>query len=352
MGGGRADKGDLAAGCGGGEVGGGGRVQPRVFITAGVPVDSLCAGSASPAAVVPAVLPLLQLLDAVGVAQCVQGVLAAGRGGGDVGDHHGPAVPDEGIPQDLRQLRPAEGDVPVALVQGPDALLEGQQALVNLRPLDARLLLVVPRVRPTLAARQVDERELAKVLVRLCVADADLQDGVGPRGLLVGPGLPGGPHRVPKVDQLAQGSHVVDVMLCEADDVDALLCVFAGAQLLTPVQQVEELAPVDLEEGAHNLLRGLQPLVDVLAGLEVQAGLHPWLAHHGVCLPTAGLSKCKAGCVATLEHSADERFRSPFIDVFVVVMLIKHLIKYEFGPLNILRQIHLLLWGMNCQLLR
>lgn len=38
-------------------------------------------------------------------------------------DHHGAAVADEGVPQDLRQLGAPEGDVLVALVQRPDALL-------------------------------------------------------------------------------------------------------------------------------------------------------------------------------------------------------------------------------------
>lgn len=66
-----------------------------------------------------------QLLDAVGVPQRVERVLARRHGGRDHGDHtRAGLVADETVAQDLRQLRHPERQVVLALhTQRPDTFL-------------------------------------------------------------------------------------------------------------------------------------------------------------------------------------------------------------------------------------
>lgn len=51
----------------------------------------------------------------------------------------------------------SEWDVALFMVQCSDALLECQQALVDLRPLHSRLLVIVVRVCAALAPRKINE---------------------------------------------------------------------------------------------------------------------------------------------------------------------------------------------------
>mmetsp|Transcript_2966 Transcript_2966/g.12152 ORF Transcript_2966/g.12152 Transcript_2966/m.12152 type:complete len:450 (-) Transcript_2966:1633-2982(-) len=73
-----------------------------------------------------------KLLDAICVAKGVERVLARAGGWGDVGDHHRARVPQERVPEHLREFAPAERHVVRAHVQRADALLERQERLVDL----------------------------------------------------------------------------------------------------------------------------------------------------------------------------------------------------------------------------
>ena len=67
-----------------------------------------------------------QLLDPICVLERVEGVLAAGAVGGNVADHHGATVAGEGVLQDHGELAASEGRVVFVLVEGPNALLQGE----------------------------------------------------------------------------------------------------------------------------------------------------------------------------------------------------------------------------------
>lgn len=59
------------------------------------------------------------------------------------------------------ELAAAEGKVCVLEVEGADALLQREQALVDVGTLHARLPVIIGRVRRALATGQIDEAELA-----------------------------------------------------------------------------------------------------------------------------------------------------------------------------------------------
>ena len=67
---------------------------------------------------------LLELLDAIGVAQRVEGVLAALAAGRDVRNHCGHAVSDERVFKHLSELGAAERRVLLVLVEGSNAFFK------------------------------------------------------------------------------------------------------------------------------------------------------------------------------------------------------------------------------------
>ncbi len=73
------------------------------------------------------------------------------------------------------------------LIKRPNALLQRQQRLVDLRPIHPCLFALIDRIRPPLTPRQVDERDLAVQSIAR-ILKADLEDGVGAGGVHVGAG--------------------------------------------------------------------------------------------------------------------------------------------------------------------
>ena len=65
---------------------------------------------------------LLHFLDAICIPQCVEGVLDAGIGGGDVCYHGGLASASGGVLQNLGQFATTEGQMSLLEVQGADTL--------------------------------------------------------------------------------------------------------------------------------------------------------------------------------------------------------------------------------------
>ena len=76
--------------------------------------------------------PRRELLDALGIAQGVEGVLGRRRAWRDGGDHHGPGLADKRLFQDLGELRSSEGSIALGLIERADALFEAEQALIDL----------------------------------------------------------------------------------------------------------------------------------------------------------------------------------------------------------------------------
>lgn len=117
-----------------------------------------------------------QFLDSVGVAEGVEGVFRGCGGGRDVADHDSPAEADEGVLEDHGEFRSAEGGVSLALVQCADALLEGEEGLVDFCSVDPRLFVHVHVVCAPFVAGEVDERDFPVQF--FAVLEGDLEDGV------------------------------------------------------------------------------------------------------------------------------------------------------------------------------
>ena len=93
--------------------------------------------------------------------------------------------------QHLRELRASEGRVPRVAVERADAFLQAEQALVNLRPLEARRAVLGRGVRRTLRPSQVYQAEPAQYAAYHPsragldhLDQRDLQDGVRDEGRL------------------------------------------------------------------------------------------------------------------------------------------------------------------------
>ena len=110
------------------------------------------------------------------VPERVHGVFRGAGVGRNVADHDGVAEADKRILEDHRQFAASERSVAFALIQGADALLQREQGLVDLCPVDLGLLVLVDMVSASLIAGEVDEGNLGEEL--LLVLEGDLQDGV------------------------------------------------------------------------------------------------------------------------------------------------------------------------------
>jgi len=194
---------------------------------------------------------LLQLLHSIRVTESVQRVFAAARPRGDVADHQRLAEASEGVLEHHRQFAASKGRVVFSLVQRPDALLEGQQALIDLRAVDLGLLVLVDCVGAPLAAGQIDETDLSRRL--LAQPQLDLEDGVRARRIGIGAILAGDSHARAIGNDLHEFARSGHSFGGEADDVDVLLGVLPRLQQLALVEQVEQLPAVDLVEGDEDL---------------------------------------------------------------------------------------------------
>lgn len=125
----------------------------------------------------------------------------------------------------------------LALIERADALLQSQQAFVDLSPVDLSLLVLLEGVGSPLATGQVDERELALGL--LPQPQLYLQYCVRARGV----GICAVLARYPQGRPLAYCRHELlgtgDLLDSKPNDVDILACIFPGLQLLPPVKEIE-----------------------------------------------------------------------------------------------------------------
>lgn len=141
--------------------------------------------------------------------------------------------------------------MPFALVQSPDAFLKRKQRLVDLSPVYSRLLVHVHMISASFIARQIDKRYFPKQL--LPVLQRNLQDSMRPRRVRVrrvhgGHSLLAAKRQV--LDELLTAG---DVGFLQADDVDIVLIVLPELELRALVEQVEQLAAVNLVEGKLGL---------------------------------------------------------------------------------------------------
>ena len=306
-----------------------------------------------------------KLLDAIRIAKGVERVLARAGGWGDVGDHHRARVPQERVPEHLREFAPAERHVVRAHVQRSDALLEREERLVDLGTLESGLAIVLVGVRAALAAGEVDEGKLAvdqrmdpRVLLRLDLPrhrrghlghpvgvglvaplERELKNRVRPRRLRVCARASGAPRGGSVLDEPLDELHVVNLELLQSHDAHLLARILANDELLPPVEQVVNLAAVNLEKRHpqhQTLVVGLRQLREDLASrARGQRG-------HGVRLAAARLPVREAGHLAPVEDGADERVHRRSVNLVVVDILRVHVVEQKLVLLRVLGEVHLL----------
>lgn len=71
-------------------------------------------------------------------------------------------------------------------VEGPDALLKGEEGLVDLRAVELGLFVRLDCVSASFRTSQVNEGHLRKHLLVRALLQEDLEDGMGARGVGVG----------------------------------------------------------------------------------------------------------------------------------------------------------------------
>ena len=126
-------------------------------------------------------LLFLQLFHSISIPQRIESVLAARHGRGHVGNHRRLGIACERILEHLSELAAAERQMLFLQVESTDALLEGKKRLVDLCPIQPRLLVLIYGVCPSLRPGKVNKRHLAKVLLRLHLLELQLQDGMRAR---------------------------------------------------------------------------------------------------------------------------------------------------------------------------
>mmetsp|Transcript_5000 Transcript_5000/g.17552 ORF Transcript_5000/g.17552 Transcript_5000/m.17552 type:complete len:307 (+) Transcript_5000:695-1615(+) len=263
-------------------------------------------------------------------------------------------MPGEGLPKDLRQLGPSEGDVLGVLVQCPDALLQGQEALVDLGPLHPGLLVVVVGVRPALASREVDEADLSHHLAELwrrvlvapepspgghrCHPQREVRDAVGPGRLRVGPRAPRGSHGRRMGEVALHLLKTLDLLLLESHHVHVLLPILPDHNGLPGVQQVEDLRPVDLVHADGDL--HARPGLHVSEEVPRAPGRQ---GVHGVGLAAACLPEGKAGGPAARVDDRQHRGDRRVVDLAVGGADVEDVVEVELVPLRVFGEVHLLL---------
>jgi len=131
-------------------------------------------------------------------------------------------------------------------VEGSDALLQGKQTLVDFSSILLGFLAGVDNVSSSLATSQVDEGHFAEEFAS--VLDREHEDGMRTRTLGVGPRLTTRPGLESVVDDVHNLFDLGDVLLSEVDDVHPLLGILSAGYTRALVQQVVELAAVNLVE--------------------------------------------------------------------------------------------------------
>ncbi len=179
-----------------------------------------------------------------------------------------------------------------------------------------------------------------------------------PRGVVVRRGDARRANVIAQLNQLQHVLHRLDAPLAEADNLHLTPGVLQHAQLLLVVQQVKDLARVDLKEAGRHVqvlaphLRNVQLRKDVPRGQRVDAlrgvlRLPVKVAAHRMGLAAARLPVGEAGGHAALKDGLHQRLRRVLVHQLIVRRLVKGVVKSKALILQVLRQVDLLLRFMH-----
>uniref|UniRef100_A0A7S3CME7 Uncharacterized protein n=1 Tax=Strombidium rassoulzadegani TaxID=1082188 RepID=A0A7S3CME7_9SPIT len=220
------------------------------------------------------------------------------------------------------------GSLPLLLVKGANTLLEAQKRLVDFGALGLPVLVIALAVLGALTASQVDEEELAALLHALLL-DLDLSDGVGATRGVVGLRGVRRPHLVTLLYQLKNLVVVVHELLSQPRDLDSVVFVLAQAQLLMVVEQIVELAAVDLVHGDGDSEISLMILPVVDAPFEQVFNRYALDAVHGVGLARARLPVSEDGHHALVEDEVEYGAHLEEVELLVRLEGVECIVEFE-----------------------
>lgn len=171
-------------------------------------------------------------------------MFGAGASRADIGNHGGLAATREAVFEHLGQLALAVGHVLFLKRERPDALLQGQQRGIYFLPFIPRFLVVVSRVRASLAACQVDETHFRVQAVICPQIQLHLKNCVRARARIVCTSLATTPDFEALTNGVHDGLDAVDCDLAQIFDVDFLVVVFETLDFFFVVEQVLQLLAV------------------------------------------------------------------------------------------------------------
>ena len=239
----------------------------------------------------------------------------------------------------------SEGQMRLALlIQRTDALLEGQQTLVDFGSVLLRLLARVNDVRTALRTGQVDKAHLRKYLA--AVLDEVGQDGVRSRRLSIG--ARGSTRsafetQVDGVHNLFDGRHM---LLGQVGDLDAPSRIFSALNFGSLVQKIEELAAIDLIKGNKKLqaLILVQKLDNVVRCQSVHAADRAVRrTHHGERFARTRLTVGETCGFGTLECLCNKRLHTLIIKSLVVLGMLEHVVECEMVLFDVFGKVDLFL---------
>ncbi len=132
---------------------------------------------------------LLDLLNPISVPEGVKSSLGGLNARRDVSYHYSETVSNERLLKNHSQFASSERKVLLGRVQGPDALLEGQEWLVDLSSILSSLLVGLLDITSSLVSGQIDETNLTNFFPSFHVSDRNLKNSMGPRRVLIHPSL-------------------------------------------------------------------------------------------------------------------------------------------------------------------
>mmetsp|Transcript_16571 Transcript_16571/g.29984 ORF Transcript_16571/g.29984 Transcript_16571/m.29984 type:complete len:281 (+) Transcript_16571:736-1578(+) len=148
-------------------------------------------------------------------------------------------------------------------------------------------------------------------------------------------------------------------VLAQPGEANLALAIFETSHRIPGIQKVQQLSAVDFEQGDADGYVGVGGVFgdaeDVLCGKEVKAeigvgyigGLVPRSrscrvgAHHSKGLSTASLSIREHTRPLPPKHPGNQTHHRPFVNLYIVRMLVENVVERERSGLNLLRQIQL-----------
>lgn len=211
------------------------------------------------------------------------------------------------------------------LIQCANALFESQQGLVDLGSVNLCLLTLLKRISSSLTPSQINEGKFSKQV--LSVIDRNLQNGMGPRRLGVGPvlGCDSEIHSLPDAFRVALDA--VQDNISRPNDVYIALRVLSYRQVVAAVQEVIYLSTVNFKKLAlYFQVSECRVVLDGIENVMARVGVYSHyilagIAVHCVRLPGPRLSICKDRDLSSTESLEKNRSHTGQIQLLIGSLL-------------------------------